>query len=675
MKRLLNILIFFFAGIAINAQKLNEARQAVAGLLEPLAEKQLIQQDYSELLNDLVYLYEHPLNLNAATKEDLERIPFLNDYQIENILFYVYNNGPLLTIYELNAVEGLSMETIRQIIPFLKVEPPGFKEAVYKKLNMEAIARGRTAVQALSGYIPPNDTTPSAFAGSKERIFTRIRAEYSNHLFTGLTMEKDPGEPAFSRNIPVMDFMSGYLMFRPKKSILKKIILGDYKASFGQGLGLWTGLAFSKSADVIDLRRRAKGIERYSSLNENSFLRGVAAELKVKNVKIDLFGSYKKTDGTLSGLRKITSLKDDGYHRTGKELLFRKNITETMCGGVVQWQSNSLKIGAGQTYWKISKPLIPADTPYKSLSFHGDSLLTTFAGYSWFAGKVILFGEAALQNFNNISFYQGLTFSPGADVQFALSYRNYSKNYFLVKSNPFAEASVMNGESGIYSAISFSPVRNLTISSYFDMFWYKWLKYRTDGPSTGHEFFLQGNYSPAQNIALTLRYRNTMKQRNKLFYSGTDFPLTDQTLNSVRLQVNYGINENWRLRSRVEQSFFNEENGHSSHGFLFFFDIKHIFPTAKLSADAMITHFDTGDYYSRIYTWEPDVLYSFSIPSFIGNGVRFLFNLNYRPSRWIQLWFRLANTHMPDVDEIGSGYNSVKGKNLTEVKLQVRVKL
>jgi len=673
MKQFRNILLLLLISTGISAQQLNDAKQAVYDLLEPLAEKQLIRQDYSELLNDLIYLYEHPLNLNTVTKEDLERIPFLDDYQIENILFYVYNNGPLLTIYELNAVKNLPTETIKQIVPFLIVEPVSTVSRP-KRVKIEAILRGRTTVQKPSGFLPPNDTTPAPYSGSRERIYTRIQASYGTHLFAGFTMEKDPGEPAFSKEIPFMDFMSGYVMLKPK-GIFKKIILGDYKASFGQGTGLWTGLSFSKSSDVIDIRRRAKGLEKYSSVNENSFLRGLTVEISPGNFSINLFGSYKKADASLNANSLPKSIRNDGYHRTATELLSRKNIHETMFGGIVKWQSRSVKVEAGQTYRHTDKPLTPQTLPYKQFAFSGDTLFTTFAGYNWFGQKLILFGELTLQNFNNISFYQGLTFSPGADVQIALSYRNYSRSYFSIQSNPFAEASTMNGESGFYTAISFQPLRRLSIKTYFDIFSYKWLEYRTDSPSYGHDYLLRGDYSFSSGIFLTLRYRNRTKQRNRLFYNSNDFPLSEQTLNSVRFQINYPAGNNWRLSSRIEQTFFREDAGHHSKGFLFYLDVKHTFAKNKLTADARITHFDTDDYYSRIYTCEPDVLYAFNIPAFMGNGVRFLFNLSYKPARKIQFYFRIANTHMPDANEIGSGYNAVAGKNLTEIKLQMRIKL
>ncbi len=626
MKRLIAISVLIILWTVARSQQLNDAGQAVTDLLEPLAEKQLTQKDYSELFNDLVDMYENPLNLNKATKEDLERIPFLTDRQIEEILFYVYNNGPLLTIYELSAVKGLSPETIKMIIPFLKVEPVKEQSEKNKRLRAEAIFRGRTTLQTPLGYQQVNDSVPAPFTGSRDRIYARVRANYGNTLYAGFTMEKDPGEQAFTPQVPVMDFLSGYIMLKPK-GFLKKIIIGDYKASFGQGAGLWTGMAFTKNSVATDIRRRATGIDKYSSVNENSFLRGIAAEMQLKSFRLFLIGSYKNIDGTIAGFSGISSIRNDGYHRTRTEMEYRKNITEKVVGGIVSWQSNSLKIEAGQTFWRIDKPIVPSRYPYKFPAFSGDSLYTSFAGYSLFARKLILFGEISLQNFNNIALYQGLTLSPGAGIQLALSYRNYSKKCFFITANPFAESSVMNGESGIYAGITFSPFENLNINSYLDVFWYKWLKYRTDAPSSGYEFLLQGVYSFSTGTTLLLRYRNRLKQGNKLFYTGNDFPLSTQKISSVRLHFTYPAGDSWWFSTRIEQTFFNEEAGHCSKGFLLFFDVKHFFARNRLSADIRLTHFDTGDYYSRIYTWEPDVLYVFRVPAFSGNGLRFLLNI------------------------------------------------
>ena len=66
---------------------------------EELAE-QLIDEEGGEVFQwennfeELSELRENPININTATKEQLERFPFLSDKLIENILYYLYKYGP-----------------------------------------------------------------------------------------------------------------------------------------------------------------------------------------------------------------------------------------------------------------------------------------------------------------------------------------------------------------------------------------------------------------------------------------------------------------------------------------------------------------------------------------------------------------------------------------------------
>ena len=57
-------------------------------------------EDLSPLLEELAALHEHPFNLNTATKEDLEQLPFLDGEEIEEILAYVYRYGPMQSLVD-----------------------------------------------------------------------------------------------------------------------------------------------------------------------------------------------------------------------------------------------------------------------------------------------------------------------------------------------------------------------------------------------------------------------------------------------------------------------------------------------------------------------------------------------------------------------------------------------
>ena len=85
-----------------------------------------------------------------------------------------------------------------------------------------------------------------------------------------------------------------------------------------------------------------------------------------------------------------------------------------------------------------------------------------------------------------------------------------------------------------------------------------------------------------------------------------------------------------------------------------------------------LMYFETGGYDSRLYAYENDVLYSFSIPVFYDKGYRYYININYDFSKKLSLWLRLAQTIYKDKTSVGTGLDEISGNKKTEVKLQVQ---
>ena len=77
--------------------------------------------DYGDLYDDLTAIYKSPINLNTATPEELAKVRFLSDIQIENLMYYIYKVGRMQTIYELQLVDGFDPFTIRLLLPFVRV--------------------------------------------------------------------------------------------------------------------------------------------------------------------------------------------------------------------------------------------------------------------------------------------------------------------------------------------------------------------------------------------------------------------------------------------------------------------------------------------------------------------------------------------------------------------------
>ena len=136
---------------------------------------------------------------------------------------------------------------------------------------------------------------------------------------------------------------------------------GDYHIQLGQGLTFWSGLAMGKSSNIMSLKRNAVGIKPYSSIDENSFLRGGAFSIKMKEFKLLAFGSKKMLDANIvedtsfqEGSLVISSFQASGIHTTIGELQDKDVIEENILGGELSYENNFIKLGFIGAYTKYN---------------------------------------------------------------------------------------------------------------------------------------------------------------------------------------------------------------------------------------------------------------------------------------------------------------------------------
>ena len=79
--------------------------------------------------------------------------------------------------------------------------------------------------------------------------------------------------------------------------------------------------------------------------------------------------------------------------------------------------------------------------------------------------------------------------------------------------------------------------------------------------------------------------------------------------------------------------------------------------------------FDTDGYNSRLYAYENDLLYSFSIPALYGKGIRSYLNFRQTFNESFSLWLKVAATHWISQNETEELSGS---KTNSELKVQLR---
>ena len=89
--------------------------------IETIAENTSDDVDYTNVFENLAFLQEHPMDLNSATADQLEQLMMLNDFQIANLINHREKYGKLLSVFELQAVEGYDLPLIYQMLPYVEV--------------------------------------------------------------------------------------------------------------------------------------------------------------------------------------------------------------------------------------------------------------------------------------------------------------------------------------------------------------------------------------------------------------------------------------------------------------------------------------------------------------------------------------------------------------------------
>ncbi len=633
------------------------------------------------LLQSLGHFLRHPLNLNTANLHSLQELSVLSPLHIQQIIRYRSLLGNFISIYELQAVPGLDLLTIEKIRPYVTVSMPQplFHSLVarWKGGTNTLLARASQVLEKQRGYLARSSPGSSHYPGAQQRLFVRYKYQFNNLLQYGIVGEKDAGEQFFKgAQKSGFDFYSFHLFAR-KIGAIQSLALGDFTVNLGQGLIQWQSLAFTKSADVTNIKRQLPVLRPYNAAGEINFHRGAGITITRGNLEATAFISFKKVDGnvgkdTVTGHNIITSFQLSGLHRTPAEVADKGAQQQFVAGGNLAWNYEGLHLGINSVQYRFSLPVQKSAEPYNLFAMSGRRWGNYSADYSVGFKNFHFFGEVAVTHHFAKAFISGVLISADANIDLGLVYRNIAKDYQSLYSNAFTESAVPNNEKGFYSSISIRPAAGWRIDAYADFFKSHWLRYLVDAPSAGSEYLVQLNYRPNKQVDCYLRYRTTTAAKNYNPNEAVVSPVMPRQRQNIRAYYSYKVNPVFTLRNRVEMVWFDKKGTGEQHGYMLYVDGVLRPMMKKYSGSVRLAYFETEGYESRLYAYENDVLYSFSIPVFYDKGYRYYINLNYDLSKKLTIWMRWAQTIYNNKERIGTGLDEIAGNKRTEVKIQAR---
>ena len=661
MKHLLLTCLMGLISLTSIAQQTYDWEDLFEGLYASSEENIGTKEETFELLTDLA---EHPLNLNTASQEELERIPFLTAEQIEDLQAYVYQYHGMQSLGELAMIESLDALR-RKILPYFVYVSPTDEEHHFPPLK--SILKGGKHNFLLTSHLPfyQREGDRNGYLGYPYAHSFCFSFRYGDYVQAGLVGAQDAGEPFFAHGNGLgYDHYSFYLLLR-KMGRLKMLAVGRYKVNFGQGLVINNSFGFGKLAMLSTLGRQTTGIHAHSSRSAANYLQGVAATTALtRYLDLTTFLSYRSIDASLTDSGTIKTILKTGYHRTIREMNSKDAATQFVAGSHLAWSSGAFRVGLSGVYTCFNKEL----TPNTSLYYHqyapaGNSFWNMSVDYSYQHPRWSLAGETAMDSKGSIAMLNNLSFQPTSNLSLLAVQRYYGYQYTALFARSFGDNGAVQNESGLLIGANWNVKRGLSLIAYSDFAYFSHPRFGAHTASKAWDNLLILNYS-RQRWSLLARYRFRIREKD----NGDKITLVNEVTQRGRLSLAYSA-ESWSCKSQLDVVASN----YLKRSFGYMVSESGTWkPLSWFTLTGMIGYFQTSDFSSRIYVYERGPLYSFSFPAFFGKGMHYSLFARADLSRHLMCILRSSTSHYFDRDHISSGLQQVNSSTLSGLDIQLR---
>ncbi len=629
-------------------------------------------QSWQDYLLGLEQLHTNPLDINTATPEEMAQIPFLTAGQIQDIQAYVHLDGPMKTLGELALIPSIDAET-RRILPlFLYVSDRRGKTG--KTTGFQSLFAGHRHTIDTRTDVPlyhRRGFQTGYYRG--DALYNRIRYNMtSSHVQAGAHAEKDAGEKWF-------DSYGAYLMLRDLGTV-RNLIVGDFRAGWGEGLVMGARSLSGKSGMM---NPTSQGVRPMTGTGETGYMRGAAITLgsnvpyqadgKRITWQTTLFASYNLLDATLNDDGTVRTFVTTGYHRSENEIFKKNNTSATTLGAHAQLGYRHLTFGVTGYWQHLSRKLSPGNERYRQWYPRGNNfgnigLSVVYSHYRWTASSELAYGLSS-ESKGGIAAFGKVIYLATRNWKLGLAGRYYSHKYYSFYSSALSENSETRNETGVMFRVEATPWRNWTLTSYIDFFSDYWPRYHMTHSSNGQDFMIEARWQPTSmtNSArheLSLRYNLKRKESSDIMIPH----------HRVRMQWTAEPSDRCKLQTTGNLHVATNTGETRKVGFSVSENIKTVMlRNRSMVLTVMGAYFNTPDYLTRVYVYEPALWNCISGTTYFGQGMRAVAGLRYTHPRghWM-VEGRYSLTKMFDRDYIASGEDMIPGNIKNDISIQIR---
>ena len=607
VKRLFLVIGFVYSVLLVSAEEpLNSKPSTFNFKLDEVitdiynAVTEISEADFEQLQTDLYAIHANPIDLNNTNDEELSQLYFLSPRQIDDILLYADKHG-FESLYELRLIPSLADYEIRDLVPFVRVGERTQDNNMYAR-EVFTQAKHEIVTRVDARNIENFEGTDPMY------VQTRYRFDYRRRVIFGAQLRRPAGGTA-------KDLQYGAYLQLNDIGHLHTLVAGNFQASFGQGLVFSQPFHAGKSMYVASAGQQRNGLRYYSSVDGNG-LHGAGATLRWN------WGKATRLD--VSALYSMKRANDSTWHHlVGANLTLRHKQLE-------------VQVTAAENIWSDSiRPYNNA--AYNEHYFRGTNQAVVGASARYNYGWFDAFAEvAASQNQKwGAGVLAGSRFYPTDGVSLIALYRYYSPWFDNVLGYGFSETSRINDEHGGYVGFDVTRLKNWRFSGYGDVFYFSGVKYGIPQAGTiGYDVLFETSFQKAirdERLGISGRLR-ARKKGEVSTYSG-------------RVQFDWSRG-GWSLRTTADANLSGQRSAISSqpYGVSVAQDVAYEFQQVPLSLRGRLQFFDAKEWNNRIYLYEHDVLYAFSIPASYGLGGRAYVCVKWQVIPQLAMYLRVSET-------------------------------
>ncbi len=615
----------------------------------------------TEAVTDWHTLHENPVNLNDCRRDDLLQIPFLSEAQVDSVLSYVKRHGPLLSVEELQFVQGMdafSRNVVRQFV-YCGPEAPDASRNLWHRLRY---GKNEVAANVEWPFYSRQGFQNGRYTG--DRLYSALRYRYAlgQRLTAGVTAEKDDGESMMKHGSGPFDSYSFYVNYTGEGT-LRAVALGDYRVHVGQGLTAGSSYYNNAQSLVTSRRSRRQGFFPHASADEVNYLRGVGVQLGFGRWETTVFASARCHDAILDDGR-VTSLLTTGYHRLPLERERKNNLTSFTAGLSLDGQWRWWRAGVSAVTTHYDRPFRRGTQAYQRYNMQGCDFAAFGAHYSYDHRRLTLDGEVAVTDGGALASLHNLRWRPAGATRLFLQHRYYGRRYVTPLAQAYRAGGRVQNEHGLQAGVDHYVTRRTKLTSGIDMFRFPGESYRAKAGAVGYQVFVQAarDVSPATQILL--RYRMNARQETVTALDRMRY----RYRHTLRLQMAYAVGA-VRLTTQLDGSYWQPAMGDTQWGR----QLSQRAETKLLGCTlrAWAAWFHTAGYQSRLSSYQPALLYRLTQEQLYGHGVAANMTLC---RRWggVEVSARLGGVRYTDRDVISSGDRRVAHGGKCDVGVQLR---